>query len=115
MIRESSRRPRGKLFPIRAAATRTSTTNPPAGPPRNHLIPEQLQSRMNLRTHLPAQQPGPPGSLTASPGRLTVSPGRLTVSPGSLTASPAGHASATRPTERSRPRPATTNDTPTSQ
>jgi hypothetical protein len=90
MIRESYRRPRGKLFPIRAAATRTSTTNPPAGPPRNHLIPERRQSRMNLRIHLPAQQPGPPGSLTASPGSLTASPG-------SLTASPAGHTSATRP------------------
>jgi hypothetical protein len=101
MIRESSRRPRGKLFPIRAAATRTSTANLPASPPRNHHIPERLQSRMNLRIQLPAQQPGPPGSLTASPG--------------SLTASPAGHTSATRPTQRSRPRPATTNDTPTSQ
>ena len=55
---------------------------------------------MNLRIHLPAQQPGPPGSFTASPAGHT---------------SPAGHISATRPTERSRPRPATTNDTPTSQ
>jgi len=70
---------------------------------------------MNLRIHLPAQQPGPPGSLTASPGSLTASPGSHTASPGSLTASPGSHASATRPTERSRPRPATTNDTPTSQ